>query len=108
MSAVAWNQLPEVRSPAVAPRPTCWPKDLQTPPAASSSQVWVMRAFSSGESVAALSRLRVQAATLPRQAHDRLPLAVAHAQGQGHRQDARVHQRLAVSNPLPEPAPVSF
>ncbi len=74
------------------------------PPAASSSQVWVMRAFSSGGSVAALYRLRVHAATLPRQAHDRLVLAVARVQGS----EAPLHQRLALSDPLPGPAPVSL
>ena len=81
---------------------------LQAPPAASSSQVWVMRAFSSGSSVAARYRLRVQAAALPRQAHDRLALAVAHVQGQGQGQGGRLHQRLAVSDLLPDPAPVPF
>ena len=79
---------------------------LQPPPAASSSQVWVMRAFSSGELVAALYRLRVQAATLPRQAHDRLALAVAPVQDQND--SGLLHPRLALSDPLPEPAPVSF
>jgi hypothetical protein len=77
---------------------------VQAPAAASSSQVWVMRAFSSGESVAALYRLRVQAATLPRQAHHRLALAIASVQADG----ARVQHRLALSDPLPEPPQVSF
>ena len=77
---------------------------LKEPAAASSSQVWVMRAFSSGESVAALYRLRVQSATLPRQAHHRLALAVARVQPNG----SRVQHRLALSDPLPEPPQVSF
>ena len=83
---------------------------LQTPSAASSSQVWVMRAFSSGPWVVALVRMRVQADTRPRQAHDRLALAVAqiHIQGQGHGESTLLHHRLALSDPLPEPAPVSF
>lgn len=77
---------------------------VQAPTAASSSQVWVMRAFSSGESVAALYRMRVQTATVPRQAHHRLALAVARVQPDG----ARVQHRLALSDPLPEPSQVSF
>lgn len=79
---------------------------LQAPSAASSSQVWVMRAFSSGGSVAALYRLRVQTAMLPRQAHDRLALAVARVQDQNN--SAPQQPRLALSDPLPEPAPVSL
>ena len=85
---------------------------LKEPAAASSSQVWVMRAFSSGESVAALYRLRVQTATLPRQAHHRLALAVARVQANGagaaDRAGSRVQHRLALSDPLPEPPQVSF
>ena len=77
---------------------------MQAPAAASSSQVWVMRAFSSGESVAALYRLRVQAVTLPRQAHHKLALAIASVQADG----VRVHHRLALSDPIPEPPQVSF
>lgn len=98
LQAGAWPHVVELGGAALGA--------LQTPSAAGSSQVWVMRAFSSGESVAALYRLRMQAATLPRQAHDRLALAVARVQGQG--QGAPVHQRLAMSDPLPAPAPVSF
>ena len=92
----AWPHVVELGSAAL--------DALQAPAAASSSQVWVMRAFSSGESVAALYRMRVQTATLPRQAHHRLALAVANVQSNG----ARVQQRLALSDPLPEPPPVSF
>ncbi len=77
---------------------------LQAPSAASSSQVWVMRAFGSGGWVAALYRLRVQAATLPRRAHDRLALAVARVKDQND--IASMQPRLAMSDPLPEPAPV--
>ena len=102
LQAGAWPHVVELGSAALGA--------LQTPAAASSSQVWVMRAVSRGDSVAALYRLRVQAATLPRQAHDRLALAVAQVQvqGEGQRECARQHQRLALSDPLPEPAPVSF
>lgn len=82
----------------------------QKPPAASSSQVWVMRAFSSGETVAALLRLRVQTATLPRTAHERLALAVAQVHDLEKTPDKTAHpqQRLAVSDPLPNPPPVTF
>ena len=84
--------------------------------AASSSQAWVMRAFSSGDAVVALYRLRMQANTLPRQAHDRLVLAVAlalpaarsAALAQDANPSAPPHPRLALSDPLPEPAPVAF
>ena len=96
----AWPQVVELGSAAL--------DALQAPSAASSSQVWVMRAFSSGESVAALYRLRVQAATLPRQAHHRLALAIAQVQAAGAGAGTRAHPRLAVSDPLPEPAQVSF
>lgn len=98
LQASAWPHVVELGSAALGA--------LHNPPAASSSQVWVMRAFSSRSSVAALLRLRVQSATLPRQAHDRLALAFGAVPGQD--QGARVHPRLAVSDPLPEPAPVSF
>ncbi len=79
---------------------------LQAPLAASSSQVWVMRAVSSGGAVAALYRLRVQAATLPRQAHDRLALVVARVEDQNN--SAPLQPQLALSDPLPEPALVSL
>ncbi len=92
----AWPHVVELGSAALGA--------LKEPAAASSSQVWVMRAFSSGESVAALYRMRVQAATLPRQAHHRLALTIASVQANG----ARVQHRLALSDPLPEPPPVSF
>ena len=105
----AWPHVLEFGSVALgAPQTPQAPPRLQPTPAASSSQVWVMRAFSSGPSVVALYRLRVQAATLPRQAHDRLALVVGDVQGQSHGQGARLDPRLAVSDPLPEPAPVSF
>ncbi len=82
---------------------------LPMPPAASSSQVWVMRAFSRGPSVAALYWMRVHATTLPRTAHHRLALAVNHPfEDGGHRQAAPAHRRLALSDPWSEPAPVSF
>ncbi len=97
-------------------QPSAWPHVVELdraawavpngPPAASSSQVWVMRAFSSGDWVAALFRMRVQATALPRQAHDRLALAFAHVDGRS--QDARARHRVAASDPCPEPPPVAF
>ena len=96
LEAGAWPHVVELGSAAL--------DALQAPAAASSSQVWVVRAFSRGESVAALYRMRVQAATLPRQAHHRLALAIARVQPDG----VCMHQRLALSDPLPEPAQVSF
>ena len=81
---------------------------LHLPPAASSSQAWVMRAFGDGGSVAARYRLRVHTATLPRQAHDRLVLGITRVRGQNAHAGAGSQQRLAVSEPLPDPAPVSF
>ncbi len=82
----------------------------QKSPAVSSSQVWVMRAFSSGEKVVALLRLRVQSATLPRTAHERLALVVALVHDLEKTPDKTAHpqRRLAVSDPLPNPAPVTF
>ena len=77
------------------------------PSAASSSQAVVMRAFSvggPGGMIAALYSLRVQESTTPRRAHRRLALATARRDGMG----TLVHSRLAVSGPLPEPAPVFF
>ena len=73
-------------------------------PAASSSQAVVMRAFSVGGQAAALYSLRVQQHTVPRRAHQRLALATARREGEA----SVVHSRLAVSDPLPEPAPVFF
>ena len=81
---------------------------LHLPPAASSSQAWVMRAFGDGGSVAARYRLRVHTATLPRHAHDRLVLGNTRVRGQSAQAGAGIQQRLAVSEPLPDPAPVSF
>jgi len=74
------------------------------PPAASSSQAVVMRAFSVGDLVAALYSLRVQEYTAPRRAHRRLALATARRDAMG----TVVHGRIAISDPLPEPAPVFF
>lgn len=76
--------------------------------AASSSQAWVLRAFSSGPSVVVLVRWRLQAAGLPRRAHCRLALAIGDAQDPGQEDNAHALPRLALSDPLPEPAPVSF
>ena len=81
--------------------------------AASSSQAIVVRAFSAGGTggtggtggiFAALYSLRLQEHTSPRRAHRRLALAAARRDGKG----MLVHSRLAISDPLPEPAPVFF
>ena len=77
---------------------------LHPPSAASSSQVWVMRAFSSGESLAALYRLRVQAATRQTPTCNRLAMVVAHVHDQTD--SGLLHPGLALSAPLPEPATV--
>ena len=74
------------------------------PSAASSSQAVVMRAFSVGGLVAALYNLRLQENTAPRRAHRRLALATARRDVAG----SLVDSRLAISDPLPEPAPVFF
>ena len=74
------------------------------PRAASGSQAVVMRAFNHGDLMAALYSLRVQENTAPRRAHRRLALATARRDAMG----MLVHSRLALSDPLPEPAPVFF
>jgi hypothetical protein len=77
------------------------------PAAASSSQAIVVRAFSTGGAAgmfAALYSLRLQEHTAPRRAHRRLALATARRDAMG----TMVHNRLAISDPLPEPAPVFF
>jgi hypothetical protein len=76
--------------------------------AASSSQGWVMRAFSSGPSVVALVRWRLHAAGLPRRAHYRIALAITDSKTLDREHDARAFSRLALSGPMLEPAPVSF
>ena len=96
LEASTWPHVVELGNAALS--------SVQGPAPASSSQVWVMRAFSSGGSVAALYRLRVQAPGVPRQAHHRLALAMTRVGAGG----ARVREAPAVSDPLPEPAPVSF
>ena len=76
-------------------------------PAASSGQAVVMRAFSvggPGGMIAALYSLRLQEHTAPRRAHRRLALASARRDVKG----TLVHSSLALSDPLPEPAPVFF
>ena len=127
LQASAWHQVLELGNTALGSL-----HSPPQPPAASSSQAWVMRAFSNGTSVVALYRLRVQTAPLPRQAHERLALALTHGLGLEHRQgpDLRTneaepanqqprearqtnpgHQRpsaVAVSDALPNPAPISF
>ncbi len=99
---------------------TAWPDVLSLgaqalhvaiePPAASSSQAVVTRAFSAGGSegpggmIVALYSLRLLEHTAPRRAHRRLALATARRDATG----AVVHSRVAISGPLPEPAPVFF
>ena len=72
--------------------------------AASSSKPIVVRAFSSAGSFAALYTLRVLSPGVPRLAHRRLALAMGHADSSG----ALMHRRLAISDALPVPSPVSF
>ena len=88
------------------------------PSAASSSQAVVIRAFSAEVSadfrpdgasgadgmLAALYSLRLQESSAPRRAHRRLALATARLDVMGK----LVHSRLAMSDPLPAPAPVFF
>ena len=72
--------------------------------AASSSNAVAVRAFSSGASFAALYTLRVLSPGAPRVAHRRLAIAMGHADSGG----ALMHRRLAISDALPAPPPVSF
>ena len=67
-----------------------------------------MRAFSSGPSIVALVRWRMQAAVLPRRAPYRTALTIADTRDVDRESHARAFSRLALSDPLPEPAPVSF
>ena len=124
LQAEHWPRVVELGN-AVLETPLPLTKPLAEPlAAASSSQTWVMRAFSSGDCVDALCRLRMQANTLPPQAHDRLALAVAlalpaalpaarpaarpAAHPQDQNQSAPPQPRLALSDPLPEAAPVAL
>ena len=93
--------------------PQAWPQvqagageallDLEQSAAASSNAI-VVRAFSCGGSFAALYTLRVLSPGVPRLAHRRLALAMGHADSSG----ALMHRRLAISDALPVPPPVSF
>ena len=99
LDAAAWPDVLSLGTDALAA--------VGEPSAASSSQAFVMRAFSvggPGGMIAALYGLRVQENTAPRRAHRRLALASARCDATGK----RVHSRLALSDPLPEPAPVFF
>jgi len=96
LAALAW---PQVQASAAEALHT-----LRVPVAASSSQAVVVRAFSSGAAFAALYSLRVQSASVPRQAHRRWALAVCRIGADG----ALLHRLLAVSEPWPVPAPVFF
>ncbi len=81
---------------------------LPSASAASSSQAWVMRAFSVGPSVVALVRLRLQGAGLPRRAHYRVALSIADGKELDRETNAPAISRLALSDAMSEPAPVSF
>ena len=102
LDAAAWPDVLSMGSQALAA--------VGEPSAASSSQAVVMRAFSvggvggPGGMFAALYGLRLQEHTAPRRAHRRLALATARRDEMG----SLVHSRLAISDPLPEPAPVFF
>jgi hypothetical protein len=74
------------------------------PHPASSSQAVVMRAFSVGDQLAALYWLRLQEHTAPRRAHRRMALAAVRRDAKG----LLVHSRVALSDPLLDPAPVFF
>ena len=102
LQAGAWPRVVELCSAV--------PGELPTASAASSSQAWVMRAFSSGPSVVALVRWRLHSAGLPRRAHHRMALAIADIKepDPDRAHDARAFSRLALSDPLLESAPVSF
>jgi len=99
LEAAAWPNVVSLGSDALAAH-----AGEGQPPAASSSRAVVMRAFSVGDLVAALYSLRVQEYTAPRRAHRRLALATARRDAMG----TVVHGRIAISDPLPEPAPVFF
>lgn len=96
LAAPAW---PQVLASAVEAL-----QAVREPTAASSSQAWVVRAFSSGDAFAALYTLRVQAASNPRTSHRRWAMAACRVDGDG----ALLHRRLAVSQPWPSPGPVFF
>ena len=102
LDAAAWPGVLSLGTDALAA--------VDEPPAASSSQAIVMRAFGGAGGaggaggIAALYSLRVQEHTAPRRAHRRLALATARLDGAG----AVLHSQRAVSDPLPEPAAVCF
>ena len=99
LEAAAWPDVLALGNEALAA--------VGEPPAASSSQAVVMRAFSVGAPAgmfAALYGLRVLEHGVPRRSHRRLALATARRDATG----ARVYSRIALSDALPEPAPVFF
>jgi hypothetical protein len=99
LEAAAWPDVLSLGADALAA--------ASEPAAASSSQAVVMRAFSAGGPagmVAALYSLRIQEHAAPRRGHRRLALAMARRDAAG----VLVHSRLAISDPLPAPAPVFF
>ena len=100
LEAAAWSDVLSMGADALANARA----DADEGPAASSSQAVVVRAFSVGAQMAALYFLRVQEHTAPRRAYRRLALGTARRDGMG----TRVYSRLAVSDALPEPAPVFF
>jgi len=96
LDAAAWPQVQAAAAEAL--------QTVREPAAASSSQAFVVRAFSSGDAFAALYTLRVLSASVPRHAHRCWALAVCRIGADG----ALLHRRLAISEPWPVPAPVFF
>jgi hypothetical protein len=102
LQADAWPRVVELCNAVLGELPSA--NDV-----ASSSQAWVMRAFSSASSVVALVRWRLQFTGLQRRTHHRIALVIAdNINALGNVQDAREFSRLALSDPLLEPAPVSL
>ena len=103
LDAAAWPNVLSMGVDAIAATAAA----TAEPPAASSSQAVVMRAFSTpgaAGSIAALYSLRLQEHTAPRRAHRRLALVSARLDAAG----TLVHSRLAISDALPVPAQVLF
>lgn len=96
LNLLAWPQVQAVAAEAL--------QAVSEPAAASSSRALVVRAFSSGDSFAALYTLRVLSPGVPRLAHRRWALAACRIDADG----ALLHRRLAVSEPWPVPVPVLF
>lgn len=99
LAAVAWPQVQAASLDALAA--------AADGPAASSSQAWVVRAFSSRDGFAALLALRLQASTAPgaqRSAHHRWAVALGRVGVDG----GSLHRRIAVSAAWPVPMQALF